>query len=335
MPEYRHNLITNRWVIIASQRNSRPRNFSHSSQNKLTDFDPECPFCPGNEKMTPPETFAIRDAGSASDGTGWSIRVVPNKFPFLAPNGSTPLPGENLNHRKATGRHEVLIDSPHHSVHLANQSFEHTCSILQTLRNRYQALAADDYVNHISIFCNHGRSSGASLAHPHFQIAAGSLVPPQVAAQIEYCRRYYNTNNHSVFQDTIETELVAEELVIAENNHFLAFCPPASMCTYEVYILPRLLQPRFGLLSDEQIPDLTEVLQKILKRLDTGYGNPDYNLIFHTAPVSVNDSEQTFRWYIQLYPRLSLSGGFELATDIYINIISPKSAAAFYRNETD
>ena len=107
------------------------------------------------------------------------------------------------------------------------------------------------------------------------------------------------------------------------------------MCTYEVYILPRLLQPRFGLLSDKQIPDLTEILQKILKRLDTGHGNPDYNLIFHTAPVSVNDSEQAFRWYIQLYPRLSLSGGFELATDIYINIVSPKSAAAFYRNETD
>ena len=83
------------------------------------------------------------------------------------------------------------------------------------------------------------------------------------------------------------------------------------------------------------IPDLTEILQKILKRLDTGHGNPDYNLIFHTAPVSVNDSEQAFRWYIQLYPRLSLSGGFELATDIYINIVSPKSAAAFYRNETD
>jgi len=109
MPEYRHNLITNRWVIIASRRSGRPRSFAHSSQSELTDFHPECPFCPGNEKMTPPETFALRNGNGGADTNGWSIRIVPNKFPFLD-SGNGEIISENIfDGRQADGAHEVLI----------------------------------------------------------------------------------------------------------------------------------------------------------------------------------------------------------------------------------
>ena len=42
-----------------------------------------CPFCPGNESQTPPEIFAYREEGSASNGPGWSVRVIPEADPYF------------------------------------------------------------------------------------------------------------------------------------------------------------------------------------------------------------------------------------------------------------
>ena len=43
----------------------------------------ECPFCPGSESRTPPEIAAYRKEGSAPDGPGWSVRVIPEIDPYF------------------------------------------------------------------------------------------------------------------------------------------------------------------------------------------------------------------------------------------------------------
>ncbi|MBP90661.1 MAG: hypothetical protein CMJ64_28780 [Planctomycetaceae bacterium] len=65
----------NDWVIYAPSRTMRPDDFASSNCDKAS--AKRCPFCPGHEDMTPPEIAAFRDSG------GWSVRVVPNKFPAL------------------------------------------------------------------------------------------------------------------------------------------------------------------------------------------------------------------------------------------------------------
>jgi UDPglucose--hexose-1-phosphate uridylyltransferase len=42
----------------------------------------ECPFCPGHEAMTPPETFSIRPDASKPDQPGWLVRVLDWVYPF-------------------------------------------------------------------------------------------------------------------------------------------------------------------------------------------------------------------------------------------------------------
>jgi len=328
MSEYRYNLLTDRWVIIASKRNSRPHDFQCSNVKNLAAHDPECPFCPGNEKMTPPETCAVRPDGSLPDSPGWSVRVVPNKYPALTPesdSGSVPS-GENC--RSAAGFHEVLIESTHHHQSIPHHSPEHTGLILCTLRNRYNSFAKTDRIKHISVFYNHGRSSGASLLHPHFQIIALSSTPPNVISQLEHCRKYYLQHQKSPLASILEQEQAQTIRVISANKHFVALCPFASMCPFEVYFVPVNDISSPGQLTDTMIPDLAQLLQDTLLRLDNGLGDPDYNLVFHTAPVQ--DDAIGFRFYIQLYPRLATMGGFELSTDIFINTVSPENAAAFY-----
>src|SRR6202161_1901441 len=55
-----------------------------------------CPFCPGAENKTPPEILAYGRNGGGANTSGWSIRVVPNRFPALGIEGELDREGEGL-----------------------------------------------------------------------------------------------------------------------------------------------------------------------------------------------------------------------------------------------
>jgi len=88
MPQLRQDPTTKGWVIIASERSKRPHELRRIEPfvEKLSHKE-DCPFCPGNEYLTPHETLAYRNSGPA-DSKGWWVRVIPNKFPALSPEGS-------------------------------------------------------------------------------------------------------------------------------------------------------------------------------------------------------------------------------------------------------
>src|SRR5205085_7335831 len=113
MPEWRKDSIVDRWVIIAEERAQRPGAFEMRADHK--DLGGPCPFCEGHEAETPGEVYAVRPSGSVSDGPGWQLRVVTNKFPALTGNEPGTLAVEPLHvSRPALGRHEVVIESPRH-----------------------------------------------------------------------------------------------------------------------------------------------------------------------------------------------------------------------------
>ncbi len=60
MPELRKDAITDRWVIIATERGKRPHDFVVEPEVTRGGF---CPFCPGNEHTTPPEILAFKEVG--------------------------------------------------------------------------------------------------------------------------------------------------------------------------------------------------------------------------------------------------------------------------------
>src|SRR5262245_56910765 len=80
MPELRKDPIVGRWVIIATDRAKRPVAPKNEPLPAGTSL---CPSCEGHEDKTPHEILAYRERGSAPNGRGWRVRVVPNKFPAL------------------------------------------------------------------------------------------------------------------------------------------------------------------------------------------------------------------------------------------------------------
>jgi UDPglucose--hexose-1-phosphate uridylyltransferase len=115
MSELRKDPITKEWVIIATERSRRPDEFREGPNDARRSASPDCPFCPGNEHLTPPETFAIRESG-VPNGAGWRIRVVPNRFAALAPQTAKSQTENHALFRAVDGygHHEVIIETHHH-----------------------------------------------------------------------------------------------------------------------------------------------------------------------------------------------------------------------------
>jgi UDPglucose--hexose-1-phosphate uridylyltransferase len=86
-PELRCDPVTGRWALVAPKRALRPIALpGHEPRARTNGERRPCPFCPGEEHDTPNEVFAIRDPGTAPNGPGWRLRVVPNKFPAVRPD---------------------------------------------------------------------------------------------------------------------------------------------------------------------------------------------------------------------------------------------------------
>lgn len=118
MPELRKDPIVGRWVIISTERAKRPKDFAFTPEVKK--IQPQnCPFCPGNEATTPPEVLAYRPGKTAPNSPGWTIRVVPNKFPALRIEGELNKKGEGIYDKmNGIGAHEVVIETPEHQLDL-------------------------------------------------------------------------------------------------------------------------------------------------------------------------------------------------------------------------
>src|SRR3989344_8192451 len=88
--EYRQDPITKKWTVVSPGRALRPKEFV-AKETKTSQAHRSCVFCEGAEPLTPKEVYAMRKAGTKQNSPGWTVRVVPNKFPAFftgAKNGS-------------------------------------------------------------------------------------------------------------------------------------------------------------------------------------------------------------------------------------------------------
>lgn len=324
MPELRQDPVSERWVIIATERAKRPSDFKPLHKEKKGNAS--CPFCPGHEKETPPEVLAFRDANTEPDTPGWQVRVVPNKFAALVADGEVSSESKGMYRTmSATGVHEVIIEGPDHDTLFADLAPEHAVQVLKAWRQRYLQLKQDKRLQYIQLFKNHGPTAGASLEHPHSQLIATPLVPAAVNEELARLKAYRQEKKSCLFCDLIEAELATGTRVVAYNEEFLAFCPFASRFPMETWIIPRRHQANFGECEDGQLKQLAAILQETLSRLQKAANDPPFNLVLHTAPL--RQEGDTYHWHFELLPRLTIIAGFEWGTDMYINPTPPEIAA--------
>ncbi len=331
MPELRRDPVTGEWVIVASERAKRPGDFADHSRADQPDEPENCPFCAGNESMTPPEIMAFRQPGSQRNGPGWWIRVVPNKYPALAIEGDLNKTGFGVyDWMNGVGAHEVIVETPEHGKQLPFLDTRQIEDILWAYRARYLDLKKDPRLKHILIFRNYGRVAGASLGHPHSQLVATPVVPVQVAAELAGAQRYQDYHDRCAYCDILRQEMNEGQRLVSENEHFIAFEPYAAKYPFETLILPRRHCPSFAAISAEEQTAFAAMLGDALRRIHLCLDDAPYNYNIHTAPCDRDDKDE-FHWHLRVFPRLTIAAGFEMGTGVYINVTPPEVAAECLR----
>lgn len=335
VPELRLDPVTGRWVLVATERARRPKDFAHqdAATGKVRPERSEtCPFCPGNEKQTPPEIFSFRRDGTRPDEAGWWVRGVPNKYPALTWEPTVQASTSGIfSVRPATGAHEVIIESPLHNASPATMSYDEMAEVIRAYIHRYRALSEAPDIRYILIFRNHGRDAGASLEHPHSQVAAVPLVPPVVLEELAGARHHHESTGRCVFCDMVRQELESNVRVVLETREFVALEPYASKMPFETWVLPKTHAPSFHDLHPSNYRELAQVLVDVLRAVSTGLHDPPYNYILHTAPPRER-CDGFYHWHIEVFPKLTVAAGFEFGMGMYINVTTPESAAEFLRN---
>lgn len=294
------NLIWNplalKWVARAPGRISRPSGRTGS-----------CPLCPGNEEMTPPETWALRPDGSMLNTEGWLVRAVPNLYPAVAGPGMS---------------HEVIIHSPDHSQDLATASLKEATHVVRAWSARLTAFKSNPATKFAQISVNHGRAAGASLEHPHSQAIGLSQVPPIAEAEL------LSTSICCPICQLVEAGDRA--LWLHEAGGLIALCPPWSEHPYEILIAPTDHQSAFEASGSEET--VAGLLTKLLATLITSGSIESYNVVVHTAPATPKGNE--FHWHIHAFGRVGTYAGIELGAGLPISMIAPADAAGILRGVT-
>ena len=335
--ELRKDYLLDRWVVIATERKRRPTDFVQKPTEEIRHKD--CPFCPGNEHMTPPATLVyLTENGEIikeKDSNGfrhknWIVRCIPNLYPaFSPPNKHETFEIKENRHAKAFGYHEVVIESPRHDEHPGKARISQLIHVINAYLDRLKFFEEKPYVKYVSIFRNHKREGGASLSHAHSQIIATPIIPRIIKEELEASRKEWEKSQKCVFCKIIKKERNGPRF-IWENSEFVAFAPWAGVNPFEFWIFPKRHESSPLEMNKDEIRGFAEALRLCLGSLQSLLNDPPYNFGFHIAPVG---DYKFYHWHVEVYPRLAIWAGFEKSTGMYINVIPPEDAAKSLREE--
>lgn len=323
--ELRKDLVSGDWIVLAPHRAKRPHDFFRVKVRRRASAR-GCPF----EWSLGENAGVIMEYGA---GGAWTLRVVPNKFPAFTHRRTCPAFVQRGIYMIAegVGHHEILV-TRRHDRNFADLSPRRASEVFQAFRDRYLMLAEDRCVKYVSMFQNWGSEAGASIYHPHYQIVAIPVVPPDVEHSLKGSRVYFARHKACVHCSIVAAERSARKRVVFENETAVAFVPFASRVPFELGVFPKRHAPFFEDSVDHCLDGVAEALQYSLRAVKRALRDPDYNFFIHTAPLRGKNRYGHYHWHIEVLPKLSKFAGFELGTGLEINPVDPDKAARMLRS---
>ncbi len=330
MPELRQNIITGDWVVIAPERAKRPQDFVIPKSVKVAEKQ-SCPFCVDSEGYKQNEK--IRKASTEN------IYVIENRFPAFIEDETKKsvrsfYPEKGFYRaRPSVGDHEVVVIKDHETS-LPKFSKPLAAEMLEAIRDRYVWMAEHEKVVSIMPIYNHGAEAGASIDHPHAQIFASGIISNLVGQEMNGAEKYYGINGACVYCDMITHELKEKTRIVFENSQFLAVEFFASRFPFETWVLPKKHESQFEKTSENSMKEFASAMMEALYAIDKTLENPPLNFFIHTLPTILEQSA-SYHWHLEIVPRVSTLGGFELGSEVVINVMAPEEAADYLRGKKE
>ena len=332
--ELRFDLVSKDWVVIATGRSRRPKEFKKTK--KKTEIVPEegCPFC---EISTQEKPTLILNKGKKVNAKKipekWTTVSIPNKYPALIPYKDLEerKEGEFYQRMNAVGFHEVVVTRDHFKS-LGQFKTSEVKELFEVYHQRYLDLMDKDFVNFVFIFHNHGPEAGASIFHPHSQIITTPLVDVDLKRALLRSEEYYKKTGDCIYCQMNEWERKAKKRIVFENKGFIVVCPFASKSAFQMIVSPKFHSPYFEQITEKEKQQLAEAFGAALRKLHKGLDDPAYNFYLHTAPCD-GKKYPHYHWHWTILPKTAIWAGFELGAEMEISVIEPEKAAAYLRKQ--
>lgn len=329
--ELRYDISSGDWVVVASGRAKRPEMFKEE-RVKEKESEENCPFCDFENIKNAKVSF---ENGKQVEKLteNWSAIAIPNKYPAFLPSETLERRHENSLYQtiNAVGYHEVIITRDHYKS-LGELEIAKVREVFALYRQRYIELKEKKHVNYISIFHNHGKEAGASIAHPHSQILTTPLIDIDLNKALAKGRNYFEDKKNCIYCRMNEWEVQKKERIVYENELFLVICPFASKAAFQTIVSPKRHLAYFEEITEHELDLLADAFSAALSKLHKGLNDPAYNFYLHCAPSDGMDHSY-YHWHWTILPKTSVWAGFELGARMEISTIKPEKAAEYLREQ--
>ncbi|MER6381835.1 galactose-1-phosphate uridylyltransferase [Streptomyces sp. NPDC001250] len=304
--EIRQDVLLGDSIAIASHRQGR-------TYHPPAD---ECPLCPTHG-----------DRLSEIPDSSYDVAVFENRFPSLAGD---------------SGRCEVVCFTSDHDASFADLSAEQARLVLDAWTDRTSELSHLPSVEQVFCFENRGEEIGVTLGHPHGQIYAYPFTTPRTALMLRSLAAHKEaTGGENLFDAVLEREL-ADERVVLEGEHWVAFVPYAAHWPYEVHLYPKRRVPDLLALDEAARTEFPQVYLELLRRFDRIFGTGEpatpYIAAWHQAPFGAlaefdGVTRDDFALHLELFTirrtsgKLKFLAGSESGMSVFINDVPPERAA--------
>ncbi len=323
--EFRKDPLTGNWVVVGVAKAETPE----------TAETGVCPFCPGNEHLTPHSIREVRD------GQGqWLARSFPAINPVFQIEASENKRAEGFYDKMGTlGAHEIIVEDRSHTKTFSTFNFADVARMVEMYSERIVDLKRDRRFKYVQVFKNHGEITGSHIFHPHSHVLATPIVPQQLSLELANSRNHYLQKERCLICDIVSQEIRQDKRVVISTEHFLVICPFASRLSFEIWIVPRRHNPSFESWIDEGVKrDFVEVFLDTMKRIERFRSS--YSIVFHTSPNMAAwrlaepggpQASDYFHWHIEVLPRIYSK--YKREDEFYTVSIMPEEAAAILKTE--
>ena len=290
--DIRRNPLTGVPVVVAPGRSTRPGALGRTT--RIADAA-TCPFCEGHEAMTPPEVLALGRAGGGPDTPGWTVRVVPNKFPAI--------PGQ-----------EVVVHGPEHVTAFAELPAGGRRPPHSRPGTRAAATSRGSRAGRPTCWrrSTRARPPGPRSTTPTPSSCRSPTIPPAVAAEMP-----------AFAAPCALCAAAAGE----DDAHGPTRRRPAHVRPGLEPVRLRALDRARGARRHPADPEaLAAALLDATRRLRAVLGDElAWNAVLHAAPLRGGDP---YHWHVEIWPRLTVAASVELGAGVWVNIVDPRRRCA-------
>lgn len=328
--ELRTDPITGRQVIFSTARADRPGGLVlNTSWNNGIENESDCPFCRGNEHLTPPASaqYPLTEGSSL-----WEVRSFENKYPVVLPgimlhgaeNGDGQMEG-------VTGQHEVIVETPFCTETDFSLSENQQYLVLRMYHDRLNFFRRMGKVKSYYLFKNHGKNAGATMRHEHSQLLLLDFIPVSLSLTAQKMLNHKKQTGSYLLSDLLEREIALGQRVVSHGKKFACLAPFAATQPFEVHFYPYLPKAHFADTEEDERKELAGMMCSVMQKLQEQVGKFAYNVNVVTAPDYSTELADGFTWYLKLIPRLTGLAGFELESDCRVNPVLPETYAEMLR----